>query len=158
MKPVATDLDRGRRRVKPPAYVAAALVAMPAVHVLFPVARILVFPWNLLGVAPVLLGGALVACALRQFAARKTTPEPFGVSSALVTDGVFRLSRNPIYLGIVVMVSGAAVLLGSASPWLVAGLLAVMLDVAFIRREERKLDELFGDDYRRYRSRVRRWV
>lgn len=158
MKPGGRQTDGRRFRVKPPVFVAAALVAMPAVHVLFPVARILVFPWNLFGVAPVLLGGTLVVCALRQFAARKTTSEPFGLSSALVVDGVFGLNRNPMYLGIMLMVSGGAALLGSAGPWLVAVLLAVLLDVVFIRSEERRLEERFGDDYRRYRSRVRRWV
>lgn len=158
MKPVGIDRDRVRRRVKPPAYVCAAFVAMLAVHVLFPLARILAFPWNLLGVIPFLFGAALAGCALRQFACRKTTPEPFGVSAALVTDGVFRLSRNPMYLGILLMASGVSALLGSASPWLAVAGLGLVLDVVFVRPEEKRMEERFGEDYRRYRIRVRRWV
>ena len=158
MKPVGTDRSRGARRVKPPVYVAAALAAMAAAHFLCPLARVFAYPWNLLGLALILIGGALAACALRQFASRKTTPQPFGVSAALVTDGVFRLSRNPMYLGILMAVAGVAALLGSAAPWLVAAGLGCALDLVFVRPEERRLDERFGDAFRRYRSRVRRWL
>lgn len=143
---------------KPPVYVFAALVAMLAAHLLVPIALVLVFPWNLIGLAPLFLGAALAVYAIRLFATHKTTPEPFGRSGALVTDGPFRVTRNPMYLGILVMVSGVAALFGTAGPWLVVPVLGFLLDAVFVRREEEKMELFFGDAYRNYKNRVRRWI
>ena len=73
-------------------------------------------------------------------------------------DGPFRFTRNPIYLGMVLLLSGAAVGLGSLSPWFVIPpfILAIAFDV--IPAEEAMLTETFGDAYRAYQSRVRRWI
>lgn len=146
------------KKAKPPVYVLAALVAMPVVHRLVPIARIIAFPWSLLGAAPVLLGAALVVHALRLFGRHKTTAEPFGVSVALVTCGPFCVTRNPMYVGILLMLSGIACLFGTVAPWLVVPVLGILLDVIFVRREEEKMEMVFGDAYRRYKAEVRRWI
>lgn len=145
-------------KAKPPVYVVAALVAMLAAHMLMPIARIIVFPWNLLGAVPLLLGAALVLYALRLFVRNKTTAEPFGESAALVTSGPFRVTRNPMYVGILLMLSGMACLLGTVGPGLVVPVLGVVFDVIFIRREEARMETMFGDAYRRYKAHVRRWI
>ena len=144
--------------MKPPVYVLSALVAMFAAHMLVPIKLVLAFPWNLIGLAPLFLGAALAVYAIRLFATHKTTPEPFGVSGALVTVGPFRVTRNPMYLGIILMVSGVAALFGTVGPWLVVPILGLVLDVVFVRREEEKMEMLFGDAYRSYKSRVRKWI
>lgn len=84
--------------------------------------------------------------------------KPFEESSALVTGGVFRVARNPMYLGMALIVLGAALLLGSATPLAVVILLALLLDRAFISPEERMLADTFGDQFQEYRGRVRRWI
>ena len=145
-------------KMKPPVYVLAALLAMLAAHALVPIARVLPFPWNLIGLAPLFLGAALAVYAIRLFASHKTTPEPFGVSGALVTGGPFRVTRNPMYLGIILMVAGVAALFGTAGPWLIVPVLGILLDVVFVRREEEKMELLFGDAYRNYKNHVRRWI
>jgi hypothetical protein len=94
----------------------------------------------------------------RVFKERGTTVKPFERSTALVTTGVFALSRNKMYLGMVLILLGVAVLLGTAAPFAVFGPFALWLDVRFIRTEERMLAETFGDDWLSYRSRVRRWL
>jgi protein-S-isoprenylcysteine O-methyltransferase Ste14 len=146
------------KKTKPPVYVLAALLAMLAAHMLFPIARIIAFPWSLVGVAPLLLGAALVLHAFRLFGRNKTTAEPFGVSVALVTSGPFRVTRNPMYVGILLMLSGIACLFGTVAPWLVVPVLGVVFDVIFVRREEERMEMMFGDDYRRYKAQVRRWI
>lgn len=146
------------KKTKPTVYVLAALVAMLAVHGLVPIARIMGFPWRLLGGVPLLLGAALTVRALQLFKLHKTTPEPFGTSRALVTGGPFRITRNPMYLGILLMFSGIACLLGTATPWLVVLMLGGVFDVFFIRREESMMETKFGDAYKRYKSQVRRWI
>lgn len=86
---------------------------------------------------------------------RPTEPER---TSALVTDGVYRVSRNPVYLGMAVILIGWAVWLASPLALAVTALFVVYLDRFQIRPEERVLAATMGDQYRRYAARVRRWV
>jgi protein-S-isoprenylcysteine O-methyltransferase Ste14 len=79
-------------------------------------------------------------------------------STALVQHGLYRWSRNPMYLGAVLLVAGVAVLLGSLSPLVVVIAFFVVLQEVFIRREERLLEQTFGERYRIYRTSVRRWL
>ncbi len=125
---------------------------------LAPIARIIAFPWNLLGAVSLLLGATLVLFALRFFRCHKTTAEPFGVPMAMVTSGPFRITRNPMYVGILLMLSGVACLLGTVTPWLVVPVLGVLFDVVFVRQEEEKMEKIFGDAYSHYKAQVRRWI
>jgi protein-S-isoprenylcysteine O-methyltransferase Ste14 len=87
-----------------------------------------------------------------------TSPNPMRATTALVTEGPYRISRNPIYVGYVLLQIGIAFLKGSS--WLLATLVpvVVLLDRFVVRREERYLEATFGDAYREYRARVRRWL
>ena len=78
--------------------------------------------------------------------------------SALITSGPYRFSRNPLYLGGNVFIFlGAALLLGSPTALVVTALHIPLMD-GFIRREERQLERKFGDEWRSYKGRVRRWL
>lgn len=145
------------KKPKPPVFVIAAFAAMLAAHRWIPIRQILSFPWNLLGTLLLLSGMSLSLVALRWFRHRRTTSDPFGNPRALVTSGPYRFSRNPMYVGILLMCSGVAALLGTATPWLMAPALAAALDVYFIRPEEKQLELKFGEAYRRYQTQVRRW-
>jgi protein-S-isoprenylcysteine O-methyltransferase Ste14 len=143
---------------KPPVYVAAALVAMAAAHACMPIDQIFLFPWNLVGIVPLLLGAGLILHAFLLFIRNGTTSNPDGVPAALVTSGPFRVTRNPMYLGILLMFSGIACLFGTVGPWLAVPALGVVFDVVFIRREEKRMETIFDDAYRRYKAKVRRWI
>jgi protein-S-isoprenylcysteine O-methyltransferase Ste14 len=137
---------------------ALAIVLMLTLHATIPIRRVVVGPWRWTGLA--LLGGG-VAVVLRvaaMFRRAGTTIRPFETSSALVERGPFRLSRNPIYLGMVVFLLGVALLAGSLSPFLVIPVFAWILDRRFIRAEEAVLAKTFGPAYDTYRGRVRRWI
>ena len=133
-------------------YVAASL--LPPVHALPPGVRV----FAALALAGV--GFGFDMAGLLAFRKAKTTVNPLRPqrSSAVVTDGVYRVTRNPMYLGLVLILLGLAVFL--ASPW------ALMGPVAFgafitrfqIRPEERVLAERFGAAYTEYCARVRRWL
>lgn len=89
---------------------------------------------------------------------RKTTVNPYGQPAKLLVDGPFRLSRNPIYLADSLIYCGIALLWGSLWPWLLLPALIFSMQRGVIVHEERLLAELFGEDYRAYCRRVRRWL
>jgi protein-S-isoprenylcysteine O-methyltransferase Ste14 len=105
-----------------------------------------------------LLGIGLNLSADRLFKSYKTTVKPFQESSAMITTGVFRWTRNPMYLGMVLILLGIGWIAGSATalvPWAVFG---VLVDRVFIRAEESMLAARFPEEWREYCSRVRRWA
>jgi protein-S-isoprenylcysteine O-methyltransferase Ste14 len=79
-------------------------------------------------------------------------------ASRCISDGVFRVSRNPMYLGMVCILIGLSICLASLTPLVVMPLFASWLTVQFIVPEEQGLVKLFGDAYRAYKTKVRRWV
>ncbi len=111
-----------------------------------------------LGVVPMALGVGLAVSSIGLFAASRTTVEPFRVASKLVVQGPFRFSRNPIYLGMTLILLGVAFVHRKATPFAVLPLFVWWIETQVIRVEEAMLEETFGDEFRTYRKRVRRWV
>lgn len=141
----------------PPAYFAASLVLMLALHFGWPLLQ-----WNVgasrwIGLPLVLVGCAMLAWSVRRFLP-VTTLRPFEQSNVLVTDGLYRATRNPMYLSLLLSLMGAAVMLGSLSTVLVVPLFVGVIQSRFIVREEADLEARFGDSYRDYCARVRRWL
>ncbi len=146
------------RTILPPTYLWAAMILMVALHFVVPVIRLITFPWQLVGLLPLVLGAALNLVADKAFRDAKTTVKPFQESTALVTTGAYRLSRHPMYLGFVLILLGLAVLLGSLTPSLVIPPFALLMDRAFIVVEEGMLAQKFGQAWLDYKQRIRRWV
>lgn len=117
-------------------------------------------PWNRLGGLPGGVGIAIGVAAFRRFLQARTTVNPMDPSKAtrLVTDGVFRISRNPMYLGLLLLLFGWALWLGSASAWLIPPLFVIVITLVQIIPEEQALDQLFGAEYLAYRRTVARWI
>jgi protein-S-isoprenylcysteine O-methyltransferase Ste14 len=142
----------------PPVYLLGAIVAMVALHFLFPIGQIVSGPWRWIGLAPAAVGLAIGGSAASLFRKRKTTIKPGDVSTSLMTDGPFRFSRNPIYVGMVCLLAGVAIGLGTISPWLVIPFFVAAISLRIIPVEEAMLHEAFGESYREYQLRVRRWI
>jgi protein-S-isoprenylcysteine O-methyltransferase Ste14 len=111
------------------------------------------------------LGWALVGVGLLLFLwtlatlwRHRTTVNPYLGASKLCTGGPFRFSRNPIYLGDWFLLVGISLLLETWWPLVFAPLIWIMLRYGVIRHEEAHLQAKFGDAYRRYAARVRRWL
>ena len=104
------------------------------------------------------IGLALFVWTLMTFWRHRTTVNPYLAASSLCTGGPFRFSRNPIYVGDWFILAGVSMLLATYWPLLFAPLIWAMLRYGVIRHEEAHLEARFGDDYRTYRARVRRWL
>lgn len=92
------------------------------------------------------------------FVRSRTAVMPHLPASRLVTSGPYRFTRNPMYVGLTLTYVGLALLIDTAWPLFVLPLVLVLLVVVVVRREERYLERAFGEAYRSYRHRVRRWV
>lgn len=155
---VAQTGQPAKHPVLPPFYFLGAIVLMVALDRFLPIVTLIEPPITYLGW--VLFGlGIAVALAVNWRFKRAGTPiRPFEESTALVTDGPFAFSRNPIYLGAVVGLFGIFVVLGSLSPLAVIPPFVYIIRTRFIAVEERMLEAAFGEAYRDYMKRVRRWI
>jgi protein-S-isoprenylcysteine O-methyltransferase Ste14 len=138
--------------------VAAAL--MWALHRWLPLAHLIATPWNYFGLLPAAIGRVISVAAGGRFRQARTSFDPFKPmeASCLVTGGVFGVSRNPMYLGLVLLLIGWAVWLGTVSPWFVPPLFVIFISVTQIVPEETALEANFGETYLAYRHSVRRWL
>jgi protein-S-isoprenylcysteine O-methyltransferase Ste14 len=104
------------------------------------------------------LGVLGIALALRLFRRAGTRPEPWLPSSAIVETGVYRYTRNPMYLGMALLYTGLALILDSTASLMLLVPLLIIIRYGVIGREEVYLERTFGEPYRQYRNRVRRWL
>ena len=84
--------------------------------------------------------------------------EPFDEATTLVTGGFYRVTRNPMYVGMFLMLFGVAFLMGSISVLLPLLMFVLVIRYNFVLGEERFLEAAFGQDYLIYKSEVRRWI
>jgi protein-S-isoprenylcysteine O-methyltransferase Ste14 len=146
------------RKLLPPTYFYVAIVLIIVLHVLVPGPQVISSPWRYLGAIPLILGSVLNILADQAFKRFGTTVKPFEESTYLVTDGVFRVSRNPMYLGFVLLLAGLVMLLGSTTPWIVVAVFPFLMEMRFVRAEEAMLEARFGNSWLEYKQRVRRWL
>lgn len=139
-------------------YFLVLLLLAIASHFVVPV-RILLHPPVTWSGFFLIAAGLLLAFRCRaQFLRNRTTMSPYESPVVLVTTGPFRMSRNPAYLAMATILFGSAVVMGTLVPFVFPVLFIVIIGVLFIPDEERKLEEVFGEEYREYTRKVRRWV
>lgn len=115
--------------------------------------------WALpVGTGLVGLGLILLALALLEFVRRRTTPIPHMEASALITSGVFRATRNPIYLGDILILAGLILRWDAVLSLPLIPILIWIIEFRFIRAEELRLERAFGDAFLRYKAQTRRWL
>jgi protein-S-isoprenylcysteine O-methyltransferase Ste14 len=146
------------RRIIPPLWLLLALLAAAALHRWLPIAHVLQPPVTRLGLAFLVAGVALAFSGVGAFHRARTPIIPFERSTTLVTAGVYRFTRNPMYLGLVLILSGTALLLGSIGAFVPLPLFIWIIHAGYIRAEERFLEEIFGSEYVQYKSAVHRWL
>jgi protein-S-isoprenylcysteine O-methyltransferase Ste14 len=117
------------------------------------IARMPASGWILIGAGVVLGGWAQIT-----FRRHHTTLIPNRPATAMVTDGPYAFTRNPMYVSLTLIYLGLALLTGMLWPIIVLPIVLILLTMLVIRREERYLESAFGAAYAEFRKRVRRWV
>jgi protein-S-isoprenylcysteine O-methyltransferase Ste14 len=146
------------RRIIPPGWLLVALLMSAALHHWSPIDQLLSAPVSRLGVVPLAAGLLLTTAGVVAFRRARTPVIPFQRSTTLVTGGIYRFTRNPMYVGLVLVLGGTAMLLGSIGAFVPLPLFVAVIEFGYIHAEERFLAEIFGDDYLHYRHEVRRWL
>jgi protein-S-isoprenylcysteine O-methyltransferase Ste14 len=116
-----------------------------------------VFRW-ILGALIVVAGLALNVVGFITQKRAGTDPIPFNPTTRIVAHGLYRFSRNPMYIGFALCTLGVAILVNSAWMLLAVPVGVVLIDRTVVTREERYLERKFGEEYLTYKRRVRRWI
>ncbi len=150
--------DNAGVKVPPPLIYLSAMIAGLILSYFSPTAFLPVSVSRTVGILSVALAVFILVSAFRALNRAKNNLEPWKPTTAIVSDGVFRFSRNPIYLAFTLFYLSAAFLFNSL--WLLALLVPVLLVMRYsvIAREERYLENKFGTEYSDYKRRVRRWI
>lgn len=103
-------------------------------------------------------GLAILILGLREMKWAETNVDPYHPATAIVSEGPFRYTRNPIYVGFTLIYGGISALANALPPILLLPAVIAVMRRGVIEREERYLERKFGDEYLRYKGRVRRWI
>ena len=147
-----------KHRLPPPKYLNLVIGLQVFLHFVVPLGRVVLWPYSCFGLVFIALGAVINMSAVRLLQERETTLEFHGTASSLVTDGPFRISRNPVYLGGVLVSLGVAILLGSLIALVFPVTLFWILNGFYVPREETALQTRFGAPYVDYKRKVRRWL
>ncbi len=159
---MANDLPDNPGVIAPPPLIyAVPLIIGLILHVLFPVRLVRSLP----RMARAVLGGSLLGSALtiatlafRTMRRAGTNVDPSQPATALVVEGPFKLTRNPLYLSLALLYSGITILVNTLWAALLLPVILVVMRKGVIDREERYLERKFGEQYLRYKANVRRWI
>jgi protein-S-isoprenylcysteine O-methyltransferase Ste14 len=131
---------------------------MVVIYFLLPSTRIIHFPFNLLGAVICLLGIYISISTRNSFQKMNIPMYPSAKPNKLHTKGVFRYTRNPMYLGFAIGFTGLAILTSSFVNFILPVIFIIIMDKGYVRFEEKVLEREFGEDYIEYKNRVRRWI
>jgi len=146
------------KKIFPPTHFYTYLLIAAVLHFLLPIKQIISSPYNFLGILLMVVGIILNMLADRIFKKLKTTVKPDQKPTALIDYGPFKISRNPMYLGMALFLAGEGILLGSVMSFVGVLLFVVAMENYFIPDEEKAMAVVFGEEYINYKKKVRRWI
>ena len=147
-----------KRIIYPPMWLALGIIVQFVCNEYYPVYRFTSTLWQIVGGVLLVAGMALLVIAGGLFRQADTEMIPFREVRALVTGGVYRISRNPMYLGMALVLQGCALTVGVVSALLVPPLFMIIIHHRYILPEEAILLERFPEAFPAYCQRVRRWI
>ncbi|TFG74771.1 MAG: isoprenylcysteine carboxylmethyltransferase family protein [Thermodesulfobacteriales bacterium] len=147
-----------KKKIMPDGYFTILLLLSILIHYMYPIVNLVLYPYNLIGIILIIAG--IVITLITNFALlkKKTSIKPFDTPTAFITSGPFKISRNPIYLGMTIILIGVETVLGSLSPYIFPVIFVVIINILIIPVEEKDLENKFGEKYLEYKTKVRRWI
>jgi protein-S-isoprenylcysteine O-methyltransferase Ste14 len=156
-EPQASSATLTTMKIHPPLLAGALVLVTLALHFMLPEERTV--GWEqFIGLLFVAVGAGLSCYAAAIFQARDTTKKPWGEPTAFVVLPPYTWTRNPMYLGLATTLFGLAIFFGSIVMLLAPAVFFAVIDRMVIPREEETMERLFGQEYRDYTYRVRRWI
>ena len=145
-------------KISPPTYFYLLIILLIIIHFLLPIILIIKPPFSYLGIIPIIIGIYLNIWTDKLFKTKKTTVKPYEKPSQLITEGPFKISRHPMYLGMLLILLGIAIVLGSVITLIFPIIFILLMEILFIPFEENNLKNIYEQDYFKYKKRVRRWI
>ena len=152
------NLDHAQVKIHPPVLTLIHLIVAFVLSWLIPLPIQLPTFVSYIGIVLVLLGFGFAFSAILQFRAKQTTVNPHGSVSAIISEGPYRFSRNPIYVSFVCLLIGFPLIVKSLWGLILSPVLILLFNQLVIQYEEAYLEKKFGETYTSYKSRVRRWI
>lgn len=146
------------QKLIPPFLLFISVLVMVFIHFIFPMQIIILPPYNYLGIILIISGLIIAKKTEQHFSKINTEIHTFKKPKKLVTDGFFQYSRNPIYIGFVMILLGLNIVLGSLTPFVIIVIFIIVTNCWYIPFEEKKMQEQFGHEYENYKKEVRRWI
>lgn len=146
------------KKIIPPFLFLICIVIMVVIRNVIVIQEIIPKPFNFIGIALIVVGIIMTIVVRKRFEKIDTEIHTFKIPRKLVTNGLFKISRNPIYLGFGISLFGAWVLLGTVLPIIGCVLFIIISNSYYIPFEERRMESVFGNEYRKYKAKVRRWI
>jgi len=142
-----------------PPRIAALLTSISVIfYYSSPADTLLYIPYKLIGSISITGGFALMIWAWLQFRTSKTAVCPTAETSLIIMNGAYRISRNPMYIGMLLMLTGIALFMGTIEAFFAPATFFIIMDKVFIPFEEKKLLNGFENHYADYLKQTRRWV
>lgn len=120
--------------------------------------EVVLYPFSLIGIIPLIGGLWLSKHGSDTFEKAETNIHTFNNPDILVTKGIYKISRNPMYLGFLIALFGIAILLGDLVSFFLVFIFYKLVEVWYIKYEESIMEEMFKDSYKEYKQKVRRWI
>jgi len=146
------------RRMMPTTYFIILLLSSLGCHFVFPILRFIFPPYHYLGLGLIIFGIIINLWTDSLFKQKQTTVKPYEIPNIFVVSGPFKLSRHPMYLGMMSILLGIAIFLGSLITFVFPIVFIMIMEKRFIPLEEKNLEKKFGNQYIDYKKRVRRWI
>lgn len=146
------------KKLLPPTLFVICIAIMVGLCWLLPIKRFMTLPISLIGILPFVIGLGIAKRGSDLFEKKGTNIETFGDPGMLITNDLYQISRNPMYLGFLIALFGLFILLGCLSSLFAVIVFFIITDRWYIEFEEAAMAKAFGHEYVNYKTRTRRWL
>lgn len=147
-----------RMLIMPTTYFLALLFLSIIISFTFPIYTFVYPPFNYIGALIVLIGIIINIWASALFSKSKTSLHPHHLPIYFEKNGPYKMSRHPMYTGLLIMLLGADIVLGNVSTLISPVIFVILMETIFIPIEEKNMELVFKEEYPDYKKKVRRWI